>query len=115
VGLNEEFWLQPPPERIIEYAQRTWEIEPDILTVDDWIALLQGAGLSDVVTSVYRFSARREASQMKRYSARDMFKMFSRTLRLYLDGEFRAYMAERRGTPKDLFEYLGYALFVARA
>jgi hypothetical protein len=44
-----------------------------------------------------------------------MWNMLYRTLLLYFKNPaFRAYMADRRRTPKDLFEYLGYAVFVGR-
>lgn len=41
--------------------------------------------------------------------------MFYRSLFLYIKNPaFRKYMAERQYLPKDLFEYLGYAIFVGR-
>jgi hypothetical protein len=41
--------------------------------------------------------------------------MLTRSLSLYVGNPaFREYMRERRHTPKDLFEYLGYAVFVGR-
>jgi hypothetical protein len=41
--------------------------------------------------------------------------MFYRTLFLYIKSlAFRRYMGDRKYVPKNLFEYLGYALFVGR-
>jgi|GEM_PF-6090231 len=41
--------------------------------------------------------------------------MFSRTMSLYIKNPaFRAYMKNRRRLPKDVFEHLGYGLFVGR-
>jgi arsenite methyltransferase len=108
VGLNEEVWLKPPSKVI-------WEIKPDVLTADNWKALLRQAGLQDMVTKIYKFDARREASQMKRYRFVDMWRMFSRSLSLYLRSPaFRTYMKRQRRLPRDVFEYLGYAVFVGR-
>jgi len=63
----------------------------------------------------YRFEARRESSQIKRYGFQDMWRMFYRTLFLYIKNPaFRKYMAGRQRLPKGIFEYLGYAIFVGR-
>jgi arsenite methyltransferase len=115
VGLNEEIWLKTPPTELIEFAKRTWEIKAQVPTADGWVGLLEGAGLYDIVVQAYKFDARRESTQVQRYRFQDMWRMFYRTLFLYIKNPaFRRYMAERRYLPKGLFEYLGYALFVGR-
>lgn len=115
VGLNEEIWLQVPPPELLQDVKRIWDVKPDIPTRDGWLELLAGAGLQDVVARVYEFDARREATQLKRYRFQDTWRMFHRTLALYLrNPAFRAYMKDRRRLPKDVFDYLGYALFVGR-
>jgi SAM-dependent methyltransferase len=115
VGLNEEFWIQPPPDGMVEYAKRVWNIEPDIPALEDWVGFMEGAGLRDVVSVPYTFDARREATQLKRYRLGDTWRMLTRTLALYLrNPAFRAYMKARWHTPKDLFAYLGYAILVGR-
>jgi len=115
VGINEELWLETPPAQMVERIRHIWDIKPDIPTLEGWIGLLEGAGLRDIVVRTYKFSARREFSQIKRYSFQDMGRMFYRTLFLYIKNPaFRRYMAERRHLPKGLFNYLGYAIFVGR-
>lgn len=116
VGLNEEIWLQsPPPAELIAFAKRTWDISHDIPTVEQWVAILESAGLREVTAQTFKFDARRESTQLKRYRPRDMLRMVYRTLVLYLrSADFRAYMKERRRLPKDMFSYWGYALFVGR-
>jgi len=115
VGMNEEIWIKPPTTRLIEFVKHTWDIEPDVFTSDGWVGLLESVGLRDVAVRVYEFDARRESTQVKRYRLQDMWNMFYRTLLLYIKNPaFREYMAERRHTPKDLFEYLGYAVLVGR-
>ena len=114
VGLNEEVWLQPPPADLARQAQALWGIESEVLAVEDWLGLLQNAGLRDVEHTVYQVDARREATQVKRYRFRDMGRMFYRTLALAVRSPaFRRYMKTRKRVPKDAFKYLGYALFVA--
>jgi len=113
VGLNEELWIETPPAQLVEHVRHIWDIKPDIPTLEGWMGLLEGAGLRDIVVQTYKFSTRREATQVQRYRFQDMWNMFYRTLLLYIrNSAFRKYMAERRYLPKDLFEYLGYALFV---
>jgi hypothetical protein len=115
VGLNEEYWMEMPPTQMVEHVKLIWDIKPDIPTREGWVGLLEDAGLRDIVVQPYRFDARRESSQIKRYGIRDMWRMFYRTLFLYIKSpDFRKYMAERYHLPKDLFEYLGYAIFVGR-
>ena len=115
VGLNEEIWLKTPRAELAGYAKLTWGIEPGILTADAWVGMLESAGLRDIVAKTYKVDARREATQVRRYRFQDMWRMFYRTLLLYArNPAFREYMAERRHTPKDLFEYLGYAILVGK-
>ncbi len=116
VGFNEEIWIKtPPPEELIEFVRRTWDIESDVPTRDVWVGVLQAAGLKDIVARVYEFDARRESSQVKRYRLGDFWGMFYRTLCLYVKSSpFREYMKGRYRTPKSLFDYLGYGIFVGR-
>ena len=115
VGLNEELWIETPPAQLVEQVGHIWYIKPDIPTFDGWMELLEGAGLRDIFVRTYKFNARRESSQMKRYGFQDMWRMFYRMLLLYIrNPAFREYMAERQRLPKDIFEYLGYAIFVGR-
>jgi SAM-dependent methyltransferase len=114
-GLNEEIWIKTPSAEMVEYAKRTWEIQSDIPTADDWVRILETAGLRDITVKTYEFSARREATQLKRYHLSDIFRMLYRTLLLYVKSPaFREYMRERRKIPQDLFAHLGYGIFVGR-
>jgi len=115
VGLNEELWIETPPAPLVEQVRHIWDIKPAIPTLEGWMGLLEGAGLRDIVVQTCKFDVRRESSQIKRYRFQDMWRMFYRTLFLYIKNPaFREYMAERRHLPKDIFEYLGYAIFVGR-
>jgi len=79
------------------------------------MGLLEGVGLRDIVVQTYKFSTRREATQVQRYRFQDMWRMLCRSLSLYIKNPaFRRYMAERGHLPENVFEYLGYAIFVGR-
>jgi len=115
VGFNEELWLKTPPAEVVAHVKRAWEVRPDLPTADDWREMLKEAGLRDLVVKTYKFDARRESTQLKRYRFRDMWRMFSRTLSLYVKNlDFRAYMKGQYRLPKGVFQYLGYGLFVGR-
>jgi arsenite methyltransferase len=115
VGLNEEIWLKTPPTELVEFAKRTWEIKAQVPNADNWVGLLESAGLCDIVVQTYKFDARRESTQVQRYRFQDMWRMFYRTLFLYIKSSaFRRYMKDRKYLPKNLFEYLGYGIFVGR-
>ena len=116
VGLNEESWLKtPPPTELVEYATRTWEINAEIPASEGWLRLLAGSGLRDMVVRTYKINALRESSQIMRYRFEDLSRMLYRTLSLHMRSPaFRRYMKERLRTPKNLFEYLGYGIYVGR-
>lgn len=104
-----------PPARMVDRVGQIWDIKPDIPTLEGWIELLESAGLRDILVQTYKFDVRREATQVQRYDFQDRWRMLYRMLFLYIKNPaFREYMAERRYPPKDLFEHLGYALFVGR-
>jgi arsenite methyltransferase len=115
VGLNEEIWLKEPTPEVVEGVRTMWPVKPDVPTAEGWEALMANAGLRDVVVRNYKVDTRREATQIQRYSLGDMLRMFWRTLALYVkSAEFRAYVKKQRRVPRDVFEYLGYALVAGR-
>lgn len=116
VGLNEETWVQTPvPAELVAGVARIWDIRVEIPSADGWETLLASAGLRDVVARPYRFDARRESSQVRRYRLEDMVRMLTRTLSLYLKRPaFRRYMRGRRSLPQGLFAYLGYGIYAGR-
>jgi ubiquinone/menaquinone biosynthesis C-methylase UbiE len=114
VGLNEDTWLKAnPPQEFVQYAAHTWG-GTQAETADGWRGLLQNAGLKDISGKTYSLQAGREASQVRRYSMGDMWRMLVRGLRMYLSPAFRRYMKERASMPKGLWDYLGYGLYAGR-
>jgi SAM-dependent methyltransferase len=115
VGLNEEIWLKEPTPEVVDHVKVMWPVKSNVPTAEGWETLLRSAGLQDVIVKPYRVDARREATQVKRYTTGDMFRMFWRTVVLYVkSAEFRAYMKKQRRVPMDVFEYLGYTVSVGR-
>ena len=116
VGLNEEIWLRtPPPQEIVDYAAKTWDIHTEIFTLDRWMILLGASGLEVTFTSPRTFQAMTDVSELARYGCRDFLTLLWRTSKLYFTSyAFRQYMMARWRLPKGLWNYLGYALLVGR-
>ena len=117
VALNEEIWLKTPPlDEIVEYAAITWEIHTDIVTLDNWVELLEASGLDVTVSSSRTFGAMTNVSELARYGCRGFLTLLWRTTKLYFSSSaFRKYMMERRRRlPKGIWDHLGYALLVGR-
>ena len=115
VGLNEETWIKvPPPKELVEFVSRTWGgAKPE--TSNRWEELLEGSGLTEIVARTHKFSALREASQISRYGFKDLSRMLYRTLSLYIGSSaFRRYIKERTSLPENIWEYLGYGIYVGR-
>jgi len=115
VGLNEETWIQPPTPEIARAVADTWDIQAPILLSEEWYELLRQAGLVDLQSQTSSVKAERDASQVQRYHLSDMWRMVTRTVRMYLSSAaFRQYIKERGRLPRDVFRYLGYGLYVGR-
>jgi ubiquinone/menaquinone biosynthesis C-methylase UbiE len=117
VGLNEETWMKTPPQEIVEYYYRTWDIKAETLTSDDWKELLRKPGLKDIVVRTYKFkSSLSEYIDELRFYIKDYPGMLYRALSLYIKSPaFRKYTKGRyTSLPKNFFEYLGYGIYVGR-
>jgi ubiquinone/menaquinone biosynthesis C-methylase UbiE len=117
VGLNEEIWLKtPPPQKIVEYAAKTWDIHTEIVILNRWVDLLETSGLNVTLASPRTFEAMTEVSELARYGCRGFLTMLWRTTKLYFTSSaFRQYMMDRRQRlPEGIWDYLGYALLVGR-
>ena len=120
VGLNEATWLKtPPPPEIIAWASQDLGAQVKPLTSDDWVGLLEDAGLTETVVDVRGVKPRVEAKGLvRRYGYGGMLRSLCRALSLYLrNPSYRRFVKKVRKegiTPDNLEEYLGYGLFVGR-
>jgi len=114
VGLNETFWIkEPPPERV----EQAVEWGTNILTAEAWQALWEESGLQDRQVRTYQIDARTEVKSRIRWIGWSwILKAWYRVLSLYLkDRAARQFIKEQLGsTPREMFGYLGYGLFVGR-
>jgi arsenite methyltransferase len=120
VGLNESTWLKtPPPPEMVAWVSQEVGAQVKPLTRDEWVALLEAAGLRDLVVRIYHIDTRDEASgMMRRYGFLGMLRVFGRMLRLYAKNPvYRRFVQRVRQeglTPENLNEYFGYGLYVGR-
>jgi len=85
---------------------------------DGWVELLTRASLRDIIARPYVFNASlgEYLGEIRRYSFREYFTMFSRAFGLYFkNAGFRKYMKGRfSSVPREFFQYLGYGIFVGK-
>jgi ubiquinone/menaquinone biosynthesis C-methylase UbiE len=120
VGLNESTWLQaPPPPEMVAWVSQEVGAQVKPLTREEWVGLLEAAGLEEVTARVDRLDTRQEAGRMmRRYGCLGMLRVWGRMLRLYAkNAAYRGFLKRiRQGgiTPEHIDEYFGYGLYVGR-
>jgi len=120
VGLNESTWRKvPPPPEVVAWAGQDLGANVKPLTSDEWLGLLEGAGLKDIVVRTHEVSTQNEArGLLRRYGFGGMLGIFGRMLLLYASNlSYRRFVKEVRKdgvAPKDLEEYFGYGIYVGR-
>ena len=120
VGLNESTWLQtPPPPEMVAWVSQDVGAQVKPLTREEWVDLLEGAGLQDLEVRVSRIDARDESgAMMRRYGCLGMLRVWGRMLRLYLKNPaYRSFIKRLRQEglmPKNIDQYFGYGLYVGR-
>src|SRR5512137_766794 len=86
VGLSESTWLKvPPPPDLIAWASQDLGANVKPLTSNEWVGLLEGAGLGETVAKTYAINVRNEARGMlRRYGWGGMLGILYRMLSLYV-------------------------------
>ena len=120
VGLSESTWLKvPPPPELIAWASQDLGANIKPLTSSEWVGLLEGAGLGEIVAKTYAIDVRNEGRGMlRRYGWGGMLGIMCRVLFLYATSsayrKFVKQVRENEITPANLDEYFGYGLYVGR-
>jgi hypothetical protein len=89
------------------------------LTSDEWLGLLEGAGLKDIFVRTHEVNTKNEArGLLRRYGCGGMLGVLWRMLSLYAKNPaYRRFVKEVRKdgvAPKDLEEFFGYGIYVGR-
>jgi arsenite methyltransferase len=120
VGLNESTWRKvPPPPDVVAWAAQDLGASVNPLTSDEWIGLLEGARLRDIVVRTYEISTQNEVrGLLRRYGCGGMLGVYGRILVLYArNPAYRRFLKKVREEgvkPDNLEEYFGYGLYVGR-
>lgn len=120
VGLSESTWLKtPPPPELIAWASQDLGANIGPLTASEWVGLLHGAGLKEIVAKTFATSVRDEGRGMlRRYGWGGMLGIVCRMVSLYVTSPaYRKFVRQAREneiTPANLDEYFGYGLYVGR-
>ncbi len=120
VGLAESTWLKvPPPPELIAWVSQDVGASVQPLPADDWVGLLEKAGLQDITAQVHPVDTKKEAGLLlRRYGLGGMIGSALRMLVLYTQNPaYRKFVKSvRQGgiVPQNLDEYFGYGLYVGR-
>ncbi len=115
VGITEMTWLNPPsPERAACYKRTVYA---DALQAEDWIELLEAAGLEDVVGHAQPVDLPRESrGRLERYGCRWYIRVLLRTLTtIFRDPASRAFLKDvAQSLPRDIVGDVGYGVYVGQ-
>jgi arsenite methyltransferase len=120
IGLNESTWRKtPPPLDVVAWSQQDLGGNVAPLAAAEWVALLEAAGLTEIVQRTYDVNPQREARKiLQRYGVTGMLRVYWRTLGLYRrNPAYRAFVKHIRQVglvPENITEYFGYGLYVGR-
>ncbi len=114
VGLNEAVWVDAPPEAGSEVM--TALTGQNLRASEEWIAMLDRAGLVNLVDRVYAVEMKKEArSQLGFLSFLDYMRILGRFLSTFLfDSNTRKLMRLALSEPRAMYDYMGYGLYTGQ-
>jgi ubiquinone/menaquinone biosynthesis C-methylase UbiE len=114
VGLSEGFWREQPPEELVALASDA--VGPCVPTLDTWRTLWEASGLHERVVQPRRIDPGTEVKSRIRWIGwRWLLRAWGRGLRLYITNPAtRQSIKKTFDVPPEVFQYLGYGLFVGR-
>lgn len=117
---NESTWLKtPPPPEVVAWTSQAVGASLSPLTGEEWVTMLESAGVREIVASVHAIGIQDEAKGiLRRYGFGGMLRVFWRIAGLYLrNPAYRRFVRgvrEQGMMPENLDEYFGYGLYVGR-
>lgn len=114
VGLNEGFWTEQPSPELVALAQDA--VGPCVPTIQTWQALWEASGLQERVVRTRQVDARTEVkSRIQWIGWQWLLRAWGRALRLYITNPaIRRSIKKQFDVPSEVFQYLGYGLFVGK-
>jgi SAM-dependent methyltransferase len=114
VGLSEGFWTEQPPSELIERAKSA--VGPCGPTLETWQALWEASGLQERVVRTCQIDARTEVkSRIQWIGWPWLLRAWGRALHLYITNPvIKQSIKDQFDVPSEVFQYLGYGLFVGK-
>lgn len=115
VGIVEMTWLRPVAPETEAYYRRV--VHADALAAQGWMALLEEAGLQDVIGDAHQVEIPLESKgRFERYGCRGIMKVMLRTLvTVFQDRASREFLKDVTGSlPKDLLGDMGYGVYAGK-
>jgi len=114
VGLNEGFWTEQPSPELVALAQDA--VGPCVPTIETWQALWEASGLQGRVVRTRQVDARTEVkSRVQWIGWQWLLRAWGRALRLYITNPaIRRSIKKQFDVPPEVFQHLGYGLFVGK-
>jgi SAM-dependent methyltransferase len=119
LALNEPTWVRTgPPVHVLDWVHADRDLA-GALTAAAWATLLADAGFALELVALRKTNRRNERRQLlRRYRLPGMLVAAFRRLGLWIRSrEYRGFARAMRAVgppPPDLFDYLGYGLFICR-
>lgn len=119
VAINESLWLQEPSEELIAWFSQDMAAEASTMVFEEWIHLLEGAGLTPISWRKARIVLKDEVrGLLQRYGLSGLLRSSLRGIAMYLQRrDYREFITETRKTgvaPGNPEEYLGYGIIIAK-
>lgn len=114
VAVTEPTWLAPPTARADAYMSTLGAVGLDR---EEWVTLMEQAGLRKIVADVHRIDLRSEASgRVERLGIFGLLRLMDRTLRTLLLSRRARRVIGRSGVavPQRVLALLGYGIYVGR-
>ena len=116
LGVTEATWIQEPTEHLLNLLSGSIGPKLDIQKIEEWKALIEDAGLMDVIAEVTPITARSEAiHRVRRVGWGHIVRVLWNAINVLLPRrEYRALIGEALSDPKDVIEAWGYGIYVGR-
>ncbi len=119
VAINESIWLHAPTDELRAWFAQDMAAEASTMRLEEWIHLMEEAGLSLVSWGPSQIEIRNEVLGLfERYGLSGLIKSTLRGIVMYFQRQdYRDFIAETRKSgiaPGNPEEYLGYGLIIAK-
>ena len=116
IGFTEAVWITLPPAKARAGMDQYTSGGSGVQASEKWEALIQQAGLHDVVCRKYAVNMLEEAGgQMKRVGCSRMLGMGGKAIKwLFTNPDYRRFMKNANQLPKSLIKHMGYGIYVGQ-